>query len=470
MAALAQDCVLSDVHVSESHARDINNDNHSLQTYVSRYYFHVQTDLHLSKSEATLDLEGTISCLPCHRLNYSPAQIIFLEKKRKFTKETLLLDEDGDHILPRRNKKNKTLHPDLKKTSFTKEPCDPILSQKEVTSHSSQLQAAYDVSDVSQIEDELFTVKQCHSIEPTEPFRIQTEYKDFVADSNVYFTRDVTCANSIEKTERDMHTIDKFQISIEHKMGTMLPEVGFQVWSGALLLCDYLIHNCTELEDKHVLDLGSGTGITSIVAAMFARCVVCSDYSFNLMELAERNWLRNKDYLPHRHCCKIYFKVLDWTCDYPPVKENSSGSKYQITKKDLNLIEEATIIIAAEVVYDEDLTRAFFKTIYHLLSNSPPKSIVMALEKRPRSPFTGFAPRSALASSQGHGIVFSSESHQICSPAYEDFCENLADLTSIDEGPLHFSAVKISTEFPEYFHYKRHKNLELWKISSISMM
>lgn len=52
--------------------------------------------------------------------------------------------------------------------------------------------------------------------------------------------------------------------------------VGLQIWRGALLLADWLIHNNETIQkDSCILELGSGVGLTSIVAAIF-NPVVCT--------------------------------------------------------------------------------------------------------------------------------------------------------------------------------------------------
>lgn len=48
----------------------------------------------------------------------------------------------------------------------------------------------------------------------------------------------------------------------EHLKATDLTLVGLQVWRGALLLADYIFHNRNEFEDKQILELGSGVGLT----------------------------------------------------------------------------------------------------------------------------------------------------------------------------------------------------------------
>ncbi|XP_067003888.2 methyltransferase-like protein 22 isoform X2 [Anabrus simplex] len=66
-------------------------------------------------------------------------------------------------------------------------------------------------------------------------------------------------------------------ILIEQSHSTTLELVGLQVWRGALALADFvLFHGQSLFKDKVVLELASGTGLTSIVAAMFAKEVICT--------------------------------------------------------------------------------------------------------------------------------------------------------------------------------------------------
>ena len=46
------------------------------------------------------------------------------------------------------------------------------------------------------------------------------------------------------------------------------------------MLCDYIIYRGFDFRDKTVVDLGSGTGLTSVVAALFANTVYCTGKSF----------------------------------------------------------------------------------------------------------------------------------------------------------------------------------------------
>lgn len=71
--------------------------------------------------------------------------------------------------------------------------------------------------------------------------------------------------------------------------------MGRQIWRGALLLGDFVLqHGPSFLQDRTVLELGSGVGLTSIVAAMFATEVICTGDNNFLMFLYTASWY-------HRH-------------------------------------------------------------------------------------------------------------------------------------------------------------------------
>lgn len=62
----------------------------------------------------------------------------------------------------------------------------------------------------------------------------------------------------------------------EHSTATPIRLVGLQVWRGALLLADYILHHSEALAQSTVLELGSGVGLTSVVAAMVVKQVICT--------------------------------------------------------------------------------------------------------------------------------------------------------------------------------------------------
>ncbi|XP_076461532.1 methyltransferase-like protein 22 isoform X1 [Babylonia areolata] len=235
-------------------------------------------------------------------------------------------------------------------------------------------------------------------------------------------------------------------INIVHAMGTGLSHVGQQVWLGALLLCDFMLHFGSLLEEKVVIDLGAGAGLTSIVAAFQAATVFCTDRGDDILNLARLNVKRNDSLLQNTD---IRVRSVDWTAETPlGVSSDPSDSDdvFSLSKEDTEMLGTCTVILAAEVVYDLDLTDSFFRVLYSLLLQPPAKSVYMTVEKRQ---------------------VFTIADKDVVSPAYEHFRENLEDLSSVDEGPVRFLCSSVDLGFPQYFSYQRTKELELWKIEAI---
>ncbi len=65
----------------------------------------------------------------------------------------------------------------------------------------------------------------------------------------------------------------KFSIS-EYENATTLNLVGLQIWRGAFLLSDFVVHNYLTFQGKNIVELGSGTGLVGIVGSLFAENVV----------------------------------------------------------------------------------------------------------------------------------------------------------------------------------------------------
>ena len=142
--------------------------------------------------------------------------------------------------------------------------------------------------------------------------------------------------------------------------------VGLQVWRGALLLADYLLDNPHLVRHKEVLELAAGTGLTSITAGMLARTVVSTDVDRgDILKLIERNRDRNKEALAD---CSFSVAELDFFWSSFPEDLNQRA-------------RECDLILAADVVYDKDITQHFFKTLKTLLSFGP-KIALIAIEKR----------------------------------------------------------------------------------------
>lgn len=228
----------------------------------------------------------------------------------------------------------------------------------------------------------------------------------------------------------DIERPQKEVIKIEHSSKTKIALVGLQVWRGAFLLGDWLIHLGLkgELTNRSVLELGAGTGLTSFVAALYAKKVICTDINMGgILDLIKLNAKYNKKLV------KSQFKVmpLDFT--------DTAWSAALLTE-----VKQASIIIAADVIYDDDLTAAFVSTIQKILNTEPPKTLYMVLEKR---------------------YVFTIEHLDSVAPCYETFL-TLLDKVKTENAHSTWDIQQLPLDFPKYFTYDRVKDLVLWKISS----
>lgn len=72
----------------------------------------------------------------------------------------------------------------------------------------------------------------------------------------------------------------------EHSISTELNLVGLQVWRGAFLLADYVLSHPDLFKNQIVLELGSGVGLTSIVASYLAKEIICTGnaYAYSSVE------------------------------------------------------------------------------------------------------------------------------------------------------------------------------------------
>jgi predicted nicotinamide N-methyase len=95
--------------------------------------------------------------------------------------------------------------------------------------------------------------------------------------------------NNSKSTSSNSHTFRVQQVQrgeLENTYGT-----GATVWPASIVLIKYLQrHASTLIQDKYMIDLGAGTAITTIAAAMLgAKHIVCTDGEMSVVQLAQRN-------------------------------------------------------------------------------------------------------------------------------------------------------------------------------------
>ncbi|NXD03264.1 MET22 protein, partial [Certhia familiaris] len=131
--------------------------------------------------------------------------------------------------------------------------------------------------------------------------------------------RDIVCPVILMKGKEDAFE-DEVQectcsdVKIEHTMATPLEDVGKQVWRAAFLLADYILFKRDTFRCCSVLELGGGTGITSIIMGTVAKRVYCTDVGEDLLAMCEQNVALNK-HLMKSGGGEIQVKELDWLKD-----------------------------------------------------------------------------------------------------------------------------------------------------------
>ena len=98
---------------------------------------------------------------------------------------------------------------------------------------------------------------------------------------------------------------NKHIFMIELLMKTSLRDVGYQLWRASYFLADFIIEYSNIFHWNCIVDLGAGLGITSLVSALFARKVFCTDLS-HIVEISKRNFKRNKHEI--KPDCNVIFK------------------------------------------------------------------------------------------------------------------------------------------------------------------
>lgn len=247
-------------------------------------------------------------------------------------------------------------------------------------------------------------------------------------------------------------------IEIEHQKSTDLTLVGLQVWRGALILADFIFHNRHKFVSRNILEMGSGVGLTSIVAAIHSeRNVCCTDIDTGgILQLISKNVLRNKRLMSK---CQVNVMPLDfsdrnWTTELQTCVRQAdiilaADGRYSLVnlcslEKHHNAHFDCIAFLEILVIYDDDITDAFVKTLAQILdpdnyNTQRNKEIYIALEKR---------------------YVFTLAELETSAPCYEYFLHVIEPIRRRNGWKLE----TISIDFPQYFEYERARDLVLMKL------
>lgn len=139
----------------------------------------------------------------------------------------------------------------------------------------------------------------------------------------------------------------------------------------------------------------------------------------------------------------VKVRQLDWTTDdfLTDADSEFGWSEDEIS----DLYDNTTVIIAADVCYDNDLTDALFRTLYRISSNLRHSSTAyISIEKR---------------------LNFTLRHMDVSCETYDHFRHCLEQITELREKKMRFTVSPVSCSFPQFFQYERVNQLELWKVS-----
>lgn len=278
--------------------------------------------------------------------------------------------------------------------------------------------------------------------------------------------RTVTCPVILQQSNPEAEVYDddddteetgcRDVLKIEHTMATPLDDVGKQVWRGALLMADYFLWQRRHLAGRTVLELGAGTGLTSVVMATTAATVYCTDVGQDLLSMCRKNVAANS----HVTRGEVKVRHLDWLQEELPLheegkekgvaeeeekEEEEEGRGFSWTQQEVDQLHaEGSVIVAADVCYDDQLTDGLFSTLLRLCQRRRHTLIYFAIERR---------------------YNFTLRHLRVSCDTYDHFRQHLEQLRTLKDSACHFQVEMLPCNFPQALEYERVEQLELWKVT-----
>jgi predicted nicotinamide N-methyase len=173
-------------------------------------------------------------------------------------------------------------------------------------------------------------------------------------------------------------------------------DVALRLWEAGVVLAEYLLHDPCLVKGKRVVELGSGVGLTGLVAAgcCGASSVRLTDYTDASLDNLRHNVSMNRQWL-HEQCKEgevvqdenISAGYLDWNA-YGDESNRQPEARLPLDDRLLpscKALSEAEVLLAADVAYDSSVISCLAQTIRTFLtvdSSVEPKQVLLAKNLR----------------------------------------------------------------------------------------